>query len=71
MIADGYIFVYCPGIAQHLVNITSEFRSSHHIALHPAEQLFTPSNQEKTASKLVHISCEFTSKSGGKYHRVG
>ncbi|PIK60074.1 putative gamma-secretase-activating protein-like [Apostichopus japonicus] len=62
---DGYIFVYCPGIAQHLVNITSEFRSSHHIALHPAEQLFTPSNQEKTASKLVHISCELTSKSGG------
>ncbi|PIK39580.1 putative gamma-secretase-activating protein-like [Apostichopus japonicus] len=62
---DGYIFVYCPGIAQHLVNITSEFRSSHHIALHPAEQLFThPSNQEKTASKLVHISCELTSKSG-------
>lgn len=67
-VTDGYIFVYSPGIVQHLLNVSPEFRSCHHVALDPAEVDFSCSNDKPTSSKLEYITCGGTSRSGGEYH---
>ncbi|KAJ8047047.1 Protein pigeon [Holothuria leucospilota] len=55
---DGYIFVYYPGLVQHLINVTAEFTPCYHIAL--------PKFQENISEEnLGYISCERSTHNDG------